>query len=159
MRLRNFVHILLITLALSGYSAWLRTARREAREAGQRPADFPAATFPVLQVPLLRLDDAQALWHRQSTVFLDVRPAFDYQLGHIAGALNLPEGEFDQRFPALRPRLEQAEAIVLYCSSPSCAKSYWSAIRLHNAGLTRLHIYQEGWNEWTTHHLPTARSE
>ena len=159
MKLYNLVHILLITLALSGYSAWLLAARREARDEGRLPADFPAATFPVLQVPLLRLDDTQALWQRESTVFLDVRSSFDYQLGHIAGALSLPEGEFDQRFPALRPQLERAEAIVLYCSSPSCAKSYWSAIRLHNEGLTRLHIYQEGWNEWTTHQLPTARSE
>ncbi len=155
----NFVHILVLTLALSGYSAWLLAARRGAGDEGRLPADFPAATFPVLQVPLLRLDDAQALWHREGTVFVDVRAPFDYQLGHIAGAVNLPEPEFDQRFPALRPRLERAEAVVLYCSSPRCAKSYWTAVRLHNAGLARLHIYQEGWNEWTTHQLPAARGE
>ncbi|SRR5579883_612351 len=159
MCLRNFIHILIVVLALAGYSAWSLAARRQGRGEGELPADFPAATFPVLQVPLLRLGDALALWHREGTVFLDVRSTADYQFGHIAGALSLPEGEFEQRFPALRPRLERAEAIVLYCSSPDCSKSYWSAVRLHNAGLTRLHIYQEGWNEWTTRQLPSARSE
>lgn len=158
MKPRNFVHILAVALALSGYSAWSLAARQEGGR-GELPADFPVATYPLFQVPLLRLDDARALWRRDTTLFLDVRAPFDYQCGHIAGAVNLPEAEIDKRFPALKDRLERAEAVVLYCSSPDCAKSYWSALWLHNKGLKRLHIYPAGWNEWINRGLPSAHSD
>ena len=101
-----------------------------------------------------------AAWssRRSSTRFVDVRPAHDYGYGHIAGALELPENEFDQRFPSLRPQLEKARTIVVYCDSPRCARSLRVAIRLRELGLAQTQIFPAGWNDWFNRELPIKRS-
>ena len=151
MRVGNFLRILIIALALSGYSAWSLAVR-------EKPAAPPAPERFVVDIPLLRLADAKALWHNRATLFVDVRSRFDFEEGHVAGAINIPYEEIEQRLPALKPRLERAEALVVYCKSTDCGKSLWSAIRLRQEGLQRTRIYPEGWNEWSTSGLPTARS-
>src|SRR5258708_1373041 len=47
-------------------------------------------------------------------LFLDARPAAFYPLGHIAGALSLPEDDFDHAFARLDPRLRSALALVVH---------------------------------------------
>jgi rhodanese-related sulfurtransferase len=146
MRLVNFLRILLVTGALSGYSAWV---------AGQRqPGAKPQATADVAGIPLWRRAEVESLWYDPATLFVDVRSTIDYDFGHIAGAISLPDEEFEQRLSALTPRLEQAKTIIVYCKNRDCGKSLWAAIRLHQAGLTRTGIYPEGWNEWYLHELP-----
>ena|SRR5438128_1092052 len=148
MRLLNFLRILLVTGALSAYSAWVLDAR---------PSDAkPQAAGDVAGIPLLRLDAVESLWHDSSALFVDVRSWTDYDFGHIPGAISLPEEEFAQRFPDLKPRLERARTIVVYCKNRDCGKSMWAAIRLHQAGLTQTAIYPAGWNEWYLHELPIA---
>ncbi len=140
----KLLHLLLVTLALAGYAAYLRGEREE------RPA--PEAV-PSGGIPLLRAAEAEALWRQDGTLFVDVRSTADYADGHIAGAVSLPEEEFEQRFGALRPRLEHARAIVVYCKSEDCGKSLWAAIRLRNLGLTQTRIYPAGWYDWKRHGL------
>ena len=140
----RLLHLLLLTLALAGYAAYLRAER------AQRPA---VEAVPPGEIPLLRAAEAEALWKHDGTLFVDVRSDADYAAGHIAGAVSLPEEAFEQRFPALRPRLEHAKAIVVYCKSEDCGKSLWAAIRLRNAGLTQTRIYPAGWYDWKRHGL------
>ena len=45
---------------------------------------------------------------RPSVLFVDVRSPTDYGFGHVAGAVSLPDEEFEERFSALKPRLERA---------------------------------------------------
>jgi rhodanese-related sulfurtransferase len=152
MKLSNLARILALALALSGYSAWLLSAR-------ERPAPAPAnEPWEVADIALLHHDEAEALWHEPATLFVDVRSAADYQVGHIAGAVNLPEEDFESRLPSLLPRLEQARAVVVYCKSVDCGKSLWAALRLRQRGLTQTKIYPGGWNEWSNRGLPAVRS-
>lgn len=148
MRPINFLRILLVTLALSGYSAWVLKERA--------PSANPQTSEDVAGISLLRRDAAEALWHDSSTLFVDVRSQIDYDFGHIARAVSMPDEEFENRFPDLRSRLEWAKTIIVYCGSRDCGKSLWSAIRLRNAGLTQTVIYPEGWNDWYLHELPIA---
>lgn len=147
MRLANFLRLLALTLALSGYSAWVLAQRDPAKPQPYGEADG---------IPLLRLADAEVLWRDDSTVFVDVRSPIDYEFGHVAGAISLPEEAFEEQFPALRYRLERAGAIVVYCKNTDCGKSLWAAIRLRNAGLSQTCIYPAGWNEWYLEGRPTA---
>jgi rhodanese-related sulfurtransferase len=151
MRPANFLRILMITAALSGYSAWV-IAQRPSREKS-------SAEVEVAGIRVLPLETVESLWHDSSTVFLDVRSAMDFDFGHIAGAISVPEEEFDKRFAELKPRLEQAKTIIVYCDNRKCAKSLRTTIRLHQEGLTQTAIYPAGWNEWYLHDLPIARSE
>ena len=139
----KLLQILALSAALSVYSAWVLASR-------------PARTeIPANGIPLLRTPDAHALWQKPATVFIDVRSAADYGYGHIAGAINVPEEEFESRLPKLRAPLESAGAIVVYCKNVDCGKSLWAAIRLRNAGLMQTKIYPAGWNEWQLRGLPT----
>lgn len=152
MKVGNFLRILAVALLLAGYSAWTITHRPPP------PVVEGATTVPFPPgIRLIRIDEAEARWHDPGTVFLDVRSPTDYEFGHIAGALSLPEPEFEKRFPQLRDRLRGAGAIVVYCRSPDCGLSLWAAIRLHNEGLKQTIIYPGGWNEWFNRGLPLTR--
>jgi rhodanese-related sulfurtransferase len=113
----------------------------------------------VAGIRLLPLEKVQDLWHDPSTVFVDVRSRIDFDFGHIAGAISVPEDEFDKRFAELKPGLAQAKTIVAYCDHRKCAKSLRTTIRLHQEGLTQTAVYPAGWNEWYLHELPIARAE
>jgi rhodanese-related sulfurtransferase len=151
LKLAKFARILAVCIALSAYSSWSLAVRERER---QRPE--PAHAASVAEIPLVRLSEAQALWRHPSTLFVDVRSAADYDFGHIAGAINLPWDEFEQHLPELKPRLERAKALVVYCKSVDCGKSLWSALGLRNAGLLQAKIYPDGWNEWYNNGLPIA---
>lgn len=148
-KIHKVLQILGVSLALAAYS-WMVSAR-----VGHTSA-ATARSIPATDIPLIDLAEAKALWSSPGTVFVDVRSAFDYQLGHIAGAVNLPAEEWDRRFAALQPRLKTAAAVVVYCQSVDCGKSYWSALRLRQAGFLQVKIYPEGWYEWRARSLPSA---
>jgi rhodanese-related sulfurtransferase len=149
MKVRNFLHILAVSAALAGYSAWV-SSRGEKESLVSAQAD----NFPGTDIPLLNVAEAEVLWRKSSTLFVDVRSYPDYEFGHIQGAINLPEEEFDTRFEALKPQLEQAEAIVVYCKNADCGKSYWSALDLRKRGFKQVRIYPHGWYEWCEYKLP-----
>lgn len=149
MKPANFLCILGISLALSGYAAWATAQRGSV-------FSFPSEERSVADVPLIRLAEAEALWRDGSALFVDVRSETDFEFGHVAGAVSLPDHEFEGFFPALRPRLEQARVLVVYCKNVDCGKSLWTALRLRREGLKQVVIYPEGWNEWYLNKLPRA---
>lgn len=152
MRPIRFFHILAIALALAGYSAWALDA------GGSRAMVGSKASLPLPgRLLLIGTDQALELSRDPGTLFVDVRPLADFEFGHIAGAVHLPEPEFDKVWPTVRDRLTRARTIVVYCKSPDCGLSYWAAIRLHNQGLTQTRISPEGWNDWVTRGLPISR--
>jgi rhodanese-related sulfurtransferase len=146
----NFLRIIGLAAALAAYSLWLLGSRPAA---GERSLAAPAATDGL---PLLTLDEALDLHKEPRTVFLDVRPAEDYRVGHITGAVSLP-GDDAGRLAGLLPALRRAPAVVVYCSSRDCGKSLWVALRLRNAGLTHTWIFPGGWNEWVNAGGPAGR--
>jgi len=153
MSLLKIAQILAVTLCLSAYAAWLHgTAAPHGTAEGQ--GDTPM----VGGILLYRSAEVEKFWHDPTTRFVDVRSGIDYAYGHIAGALELPENEFDQRFPSLRPQLEKARTIVVYCGSPRCARSLRVAIRLREEGLEQTQIYPAGWNDWFERQLPIDRT-
>ena len=132
---------------LAGYAAWLRSERVQ--------APVPPQSVDST-IPLLRAAEAHALWKQDTTLFVDVRTAAEFADGHIAGAISLPEEEFEERIEALKPRFERARDIVVYCKSEDCGKSLWAAIRLRREGLTQTHIYPAGWYDWKRHDFPAS---
>ena len=114
----------------------------------------------AVRVELRRPDSLNAFDDRLAVELLDAlrRLAADHAYGHIPGSLLLPEEEFEERFAALKPRLERAQALVVYCSSRDCGKSLWTALRLWNTGLKQVRIFPGGWNEWYLRELPVERT-
>lgn len=88
------------------------------------------AMEPVSHAELAaRLEDGQV-------TLIDVRPADEFALGHLPGAINLPLGELETRLSGLDPGRE----IVAYCRGPWCVMSFEAvaALRRHGFAARRL---------------------
>jgi rhodanese-related sulfurtransferase len=150
-RLLNIALILAVSLGISAYASWIRKPRP--------PATDDPAMKPVdaTEIPLLRLAEAKALYADPGTVFVDVRSASDFSFGRIAGAISVPEDKIEERLADLRPRLESAKRIIVYCGSRDCGTALWAGIRLRQAGFTQTAIFPGGYNAWYVDENPIER--
>jgi rhodanese-related sulfurtransferase len=82
---------------------------------------------------------------------LDVRPADEFALGHLPGAVNIPLRELEARLAELDPRYE----IVAYCRGPYCVLSYEAVAALRARGFT-IHRLEDGLPEWRAAGLPVV---
>lgn len=105
----------------------------------------------------ISIAEAKRRWDK-GYLFLDARPAAFYPLGHVAGALVLPEDDFDHAFARLEPRLRGALDIVVYCSGYGCDASHIVAHKLKEHGIEAA-IMPEGWPEWTAAGLPAHKGD
>ncbi len=80
---------------------------------------------------------------------LDVRPAEEFQAGHIAGAISVPLKELKARIRHLPRRRE----IVAYCRGPYCVLAVQAVEMLRKAGL-RAHRLRDGYPDWRARGLP-----
>ncbi len=80
---------------------------------------------------------------------LDVRPADEFALGHVAGAINLPLVELERRLADLDFKHE----IIAYCRGPYCVLSYEAVARLRARGF-RIRRLEDGYPEWRAAGLP-----
>ena len=74
---------------------------------------------------------------------LDVRPADEFALGHVPGALNVPLAELDARLATLDPEKD----IVAYCRGAYCVMSFEAVSRLRVQGF-RARRLEDGMPEW-----------
>ena len=81
-------------------------------------------------------------WRRGEVVLLDVRPASEYRVAHLAGALSIPLPELERRLQEL-PR---GKVIVAYCRGPYCTLAL-EAVRLLRAHGFRAYRLVDGVQE------------
>ena len=103
---------------------------------------------------MLTTDEVKYYSHQAGTIMVDAREAAEYEYGHIAGAVNLPDKFFDSAFPPLRKELSQAKLIIVYCSGGSCGTSEEVAKKLNEKGIKALAIFSDGWPGWLSAKLP-----
>ena len=82
-------------------------------------------------------------------IVVDLRPADEYEAGHIAGALSIPLPELEARLADLPADVE----IVAYCRGPYCAMSPQAVALLERAG-RRARRLEDGYPEWHLAGLP-----
>lgn len=80
---------------------------------------------------------------------LDVRPADEFELGHVPGAISLPLDELEQRLAALDPRKE----VVAYCRGAYCVLAFEAVSVLRRRGF-RARRLEDGMPEWRAAGLP-----
>ncbi len=79
-------------------------------------------------------------------VLVDARPQKVYNEGHINGAINIPDSEFD-KYKNLLPENKDS-LIVFYCGGLDCPLSKNSALKAKELGYTNIKVYQEGTPAW-----------
>ena len=80
---------------------------------------------------------------------LDVRPADEFALGHLPGAVNVTLAELERRLGAFNRRRE----IVAYCRGPYCVLSYEAVAALRARGF-KVRRLEDGYPEWRAAGLP-----
>jgi ArsR family transcriptional regulator len=80
---------------------------------------------------------------------LDVRPADEFEAGHLPGAVNIPLKELEGRLAELDPSQE----IVAYCRGPYCVLSFEAVASLRARGF-RVRRLEDGLPEWRAAGLP-----
>lgn len=83
------------------------------------------------------------------TVVLDVRPAVEYDAGHIAGAISIPADQVQRRLAEIPKNKE----IVAYCRGPYCVMAFDALAALRARG-RRARRLVEGFPEWRAAGLP-----
>lgn len=80
---------------------------------------------------------------------LDVRPADEFALGHVSGAINIPLEKLKKKLAALDPKKE----IIAYCRGPYCVLSFETVAFLRNHGFKARRL-EDGLPEWKAAGLP-----
>ena len=109
----------------------------------------PAPTF-------ITYEEAVKFYTSGKAVFVDARNEYDYNLGHIKGAINIPLKEFDNRRSIL-DTYRKDSLLIAYCDGVECGSSIDLGRRLAGAGFIDVKIFFGGWNEWKTHDQPIGQ--
>lgn len=80
---------------------------------------------------------------------LDVRPADEFDAGHIPGAISIPLTELESRIGELDP----AQEIVAYCRGAYCVLSFEAVAALRALGF-KVRRLEDGLPEWKASGLP-----
>jgi len=89
----------------------------------------------------------------RSVVVLDVRPAVEYEAGHIHGARSIPITELRTRLKDLPKNRE----IVAYCRGPYCVFADEAVAILRDKGFKAFRL-EVGFPDWAIQGLPTSSS-
>ncbi len=121
-------------------------------------ADADSRATPALPKGLrsVALPEARSAFDEQTTLFLDARSTEDHAKGHVPGALSLPAYEFDDRFPEIADRVEEAERIIVYCDGVECSDSIHVVERLVEYGFSDVRVFEAGWRAWAESGAPVS---
>ncbi len=108
-----------------------------------------------------RLDDLKPVKREEllqlvssgEVVVVDVRPAGEYQAGHIAGAISIPLDSL----PRHLAKLPTNQEVVAYCRGPYCMFAYEAVSRLRSQGYKARRL-EDGYPEWKADLLPIEKN-
>jgi rhodanese-related sulfurtransferase len=120
----------------------------------QTTLGLPGPSVPEVSTStFLTFEEAQVLYDRHAALFIDSRYAYDFGIGHIKGAVNIPLHDFDTVKRLLDP-LPRDQVIITYCDGEECSSSVELAKLLYASGFVNVKIFFGGWNEWRTRNQP-----
>lgn len=143
------------------------------RLADEKVAAFYLSVCDLARTRLLELDEAareflaqpetlepvnrDRLAHRVrrgEVTVLDVRPAEEYQAGHLPGALSVPLKELEKRMAEI-PRDRE---VVAYCRGPYCVMAVDAVFLLRRRGFEATRM-EEGVLEWKARGLQVVQEQ
>jgi rhodanese-related sulfurtransferase len=133
-----------VRYALAGdeaLSVWL--ALRDASVARLAEVERAARDYLGDDVETIDRNELIERLRRGDVVLVDVRPAEEFEAGHIDGARSIPIAELRDRLAELPADRE----VVAYCRGPFCAYAHQAVRTLQSAGRDARRM-EEGWPEW-----------
>lgn len=102
---------------------------------------------PVKRAELLQLVSSG------EAVVVDVRPAGEYQAGHIPGAISIPLDSLSKHLA----KLPKNQEVVAYCRGPYCMFAFEAVSQLRSQGYKARRL-EDGYPEWKAGQLPVEKS-
>jgi rhodanese-related sulfurtransferase len=94
---------------------------------------------------------------KAGVTLVDARPAArKYDLGHIPGAISIPDSQFEKMTDKLPA--DKAALLIFYCEGPECMLSHKSAFKAEKLGYTNIKVYPNGFPEWAAKGMNVAVS-
>jgi len=107
----------------------------------------------VMGANTVDLEKAKTLFD-DGAVFIDVRDAQSWSLGHIQGAVNLDFNASEFAVLYISKELDRATPIVFYTSSPLNVSSAMASFFASNWGYSNVYYFREGFYSWMAADLP-----
>jgi rhodanese-related sulfurtransferase len=84
---------------------------------------------------------------RKGVMLIDSRPAArQFDPGHIPGAINIPDSQFDKQVDKLPA--DKATLLIFYCGGVDCMLSHTSAFKAEKLGYSNIKVYPAGMPDW-----------
>lgn len=84
---------------------------------------------------------------KKGVMIIDSRPAArQFDPGHIPGAINIPETQFEKLVAKLPA--DKATLLIFYCGGLDCMLSHKSAAKAEALGYSNVKVYAEGMPDW-----------
>lgn len=102
---------------------------------------------PVPASELVTVDQARS-WG-DNVIWVDARPAEEFEQGQIPGAFSLNEDRWNELLPQFLGQWSPEKKVIVYCSAQSCNASREVAKRLRDeAQLKNVFVLDGGWESW-----------
>jgi rhodanese-related sulfurtransferase len=132
-----------VRYALADETLPLWLALRDASVASLAEVERAARDYLGEDVEAIDRDELTKRLRRREIVLVDVRPAEEFEAGHIDGARSIPLDELADRLAELPAGRE----VVAYCRGPFCAYAHEAVRQLHDGGREARRL-RDGWPEW-----------
>lgn len=84
---------------------------------------------------------------KKNVAIIDSRPAArQFDPGHIPGAINIPDTQFDKQIAKLPA--DKATLLIFYCGGLECMLSHASAFKAEKLGYNNIKVYPAGMPDW-----------
>jgi rhodanese-related sulfurtransferase len=98
------------------------------------------------EIRLVEAAQAEALIQQHALV-LDVREPTEFQLGHLANAVNIPRGVLEFKVGNHPELCDNQRSILIYCKNGG--RSTLAAYTLKQMGFTRVEMLTGGFDGWS----------
>ncbi len=106
----------------------------------------------------INADSAFQFMGDEFAAFVDVRPAEEFDLDHLPGAISIPWQQF-LRDPGQVHSLRRYHQLIIYCFDPDCFEATALAKELTLFGFERVFVLFGGMAEWLEQGFPVEKAE
>lgn len=111
---------------------------------------------PNSNLEMISLVKAKEVFESENALFVDARHEFDFQQGHIRGAVNVSLKDFDIHVAHVN-KIPKDRLLIVYCDGAECNSSIELSVKLMESGFTNVKIFFGGWQEWISAKLPIEK--
>jgi len=115
-----------------------------------------AHSAPNPSIEMISLATAKDLFKSDKALFIDSRHEFEYNTGHIRGAMNIALKEFGTHIARLK-NISKDKLLIIYCDGIECNSSIELTVKLMESGFTNVKVFFGGWQEWKSAELPVEK--